>query len=87
MTGFSRAQAEYEGMLPDSDPAFTGTIEIYLLDGPHAEKLALLEYDESTLIGASNAATKEEIDIEEIAAIDINRGLDALIENQAYYGK
>ena len=87
MTGFSRAQAEYEARLPDSDPAVTGTIEIYLLGGPHAEKLALLEYDENNLIGASDMATKEEINIEEIHETDISRGLDALIENKAYYGK
>jgi hypothetical protein len=86
MNGFSRAQAEYESRLPDSDPTITGSIETYLLEGIHAEKLALLEYDENNLIGASDMATKEEINVEEISETDINRGLDALIEHGEYYG-
>lgn len=87
MKGFARAQAEYEARLPDADSTVTGSIETYLLEGPHAEKMALLEYDESVLIGASDLETREEINIKEIHETDINRGLDALIENKAYHGK
>lgn len=86
MTGFSRAQAEYESRLPESDPTFAGTIATYLLEGPHAEKMALLEYDENNIICASDMSSKEEINIEEITETDINRGLDALIEQISYYG-
>jgi hypothetical protein len=46
-----------------------------------------LEYDESVLIDASDMATKEELNIEEIHETDINRVLDALIEHGEYYGK
>jgi hypothetical protein len=84
---FRRAQAEYEAsMSPKPIATITGSIETYLLEGIHAEKLALLEYDENNLIGASDMATKEEINIEEISETDINRGLDALIEHGEYYG-
>ena len=83
---FHRAQAEYEAREPETDWVLSGSIETYLLEGIHAEKLALLEYDESVLIGASDMATKEEINIEEISETDINRGLDALIEHGEYYG-
>jgi hypothetical protein len=83
---FHRAQAEYEGRMPETDRVFSGSIETYLLEGIHAEKLALLEYDENEIIGASNAETKEEIDLNEISETDLNRGLDALIEHGEYYG-
>ena len=83
---FRRAQAEYEAREPETDWVLSGSIETYLLEGIHAEKLALLEYDENNLIGASDMATKEEINIEEISETDINRGLDALIEHGEYYG-
>ena len=86
MKGFSSAQAEYEARLPESDQTATGSIATYLLEGPHAEKMALLEYDENNLIAASDMSSKEEINIQEIDEIDINRGLDALIEQIAYYG-
>jgi hypothetical protein len=46
----------------------------------------LLEYEDSNLIGASDMSSKEEINIEEIDPIDINKGLDALIEQIKYYG-
>jgi hypothetical protein len=68
-------------------PTITGAVEQYLLEGQHAEKLALLEYFENTLIGASDVETKGEINIEEIHETDINRGLDALFENIKYHGK
>ena len=64
----------------------TGYITRYLLEGPHAEKMVLLEYSDSKLIGASDMSSKEEINIEEIDPIDINKGLDALIEQIKYYG-
>ena len=83
---FHRAQAEYEAREPETDWVLSGSIETYLLEGIHAEKLALLEYDENDIIGASNAETKEEIDLNEISETDINRGLDALIEHGEYYG-
>jgi len=67
-------------------PAITGYITRYLLEGPHAEKHTLLEYSENNLIGASDMTTKEEINIEEIDETDINKGLDALIEQIKYYG-
>jgi hypothetical protein len=66
-------------------PTVTGFIARYLLEGPHAEKMALLEYSDSNLIGASDMSSKEEINIEEIDPIDINKGLDALIEDIKYY--
>lgn len=87
MKGFARAQAEYEARLPKPETTVSGTIETYLLEGPHAEKLALLEYDENNLIGASDMVSREEINIEDIDEIDVNRGLDALIEQINYYGK
>jgi hypothetical protein len=68
-------------------PTITGAVERYLIEGPHAEKLALLEYFENTLIGASDVEAKGEINIEEIHETDINRGLDALFENIKYHGK
>ena len=83
---FHRAQAEYEARMPETDRVLSGSIETYLLEGIHAEKLALLEYDESVLIGASDMETKEELNIEEIHETDLNRGLDALIEHGEYYG-
>ena len=86
MKGFARAQAEYEARLPESDPTISGSIETYLLEGPHAERMVLLEYSDSNLSGASDMSSKEEINIEEIDPIDINKGLDALIEQIKYYG-
>jgi hypothetical protein len=68
-------------------PTITGYITRYLLEGPHAEKLALLEYSENELIGASDMATKEEINIEEIDPIDINKGLESLVETLTYYNQ
>jgi hypothetical protein len=68
-------------------PTITGSVEQYLLEGQHAEKLALLEYFENTLIGASDVEAKGEINIEEIYETDMNRGLDALFENIKYHGK
>ena len=67
-------------------PTISGYITRYLLEGLHAEKMVLLEYSDSNLIGASDMSLKEEIDIEEIDPIDINTGLDALIEQIKYYG-
>jgi hypothetical protein len=87
MNGFNRAQAEYDARLPASPPMITGSIRGYLVAGPHAEKLALLEFAENNLIGASDMETGDEIRIEEIHETDINRGLEALIEIKAYHGK
>jgi hypothetical protein len=70
-----------------TSPTISGYITRYLLEGPHAEKMVLLEYSDSNLIGASDMSSKEEINIEEIDPIDINKGLDALIEQIKYYGK
>ena len=67
-------------------PTISGCIARYLLEGSHAEKMVLLEYSESNLVGASDMSSKEEINIEEIDEIDINKGLDALIEQIKYYG-
>jgi len=67
-------------------PTISGYITRYLLEGPHAERMALLEYEDSNLIGASNMSSKEEINIEEIDPIDNEKGLDALIEQIKYYG-
>jgi hypothetical protein len=66
-------------------PTISGYITRYILEGPHAEKMVLLEYEDSNLIGASDMSSKEEINIEEIDEIDINKGLDALIEQIKYY--
>jgi hypothetical protein len=87
MNGFNRAQAEYEARLPDEEVSVTGLVEAYLLDGPHAEKHALLEYNGNHLIAAFDMATKEELDLDEIHETDINRGIEALIEINAYHGK
>jgi hypothetical protein len=87
MNGFHRAQAEYEARLPASPPTITGSRKRYLLAGPHAEKLALLEFAENNLIGAADMETGEEIRIEEIHEIDINKTLLALTEHIKYYGK
>ncbi len=87
MSGFNRAQAEYEARLPNEDVSVTGSVQIYLLDGPHAEKHALLEYNRDHLIAAFDMATNEELDLDEIHETDINRGLEALIEIFAYHGK
>jgi hypothetical protein len=68
-------------------PTITGAVEQYLLEGQHAEKLALLEYFENTLISAFDVEAKGGINIEEIHETDMNRGLDALFENIKYHGK
>jgi hypothetical protein len=70
-----------------TSPTISGYITRYLLEGPHAEKMVLLEYSDSNLIGASDMSSKEEINIEEIDPIDNKKGLDALIEQIKYYGK
>jgi hypothetical protein len=70
-----------------TSPTISGYITRYLLEGPHAEKMVLLEYSDSNLIGASDMSSKEEINIEEIDPIDNEKGLDALIEQIKYYGK
>jgi hypothetical protein len=67
-------------------PTITGAVERYLIEGPHAEKLALLEYFENTLIGASDVETKEEINLSEIHETDIDNGLESLVEHIKYYG-
>jgi hypothetical protein len=87
MNGFKRAQAEYEARLPDEEVSVTGSVQTYLLDGPHAEKHALLEYNRDDLIAAFDMATNEELDLDEIHETDINRGIEALIEIFAYHGK
>ena len=87
MNGFNRAQAEYEARLPEEQATVTGTVQMYLFDGPHAEKPALMEYAGGKLVDAFDTATGEEIDIAEIHEIDINRGIEALIEILSYYGK
>lgn len=87
MKGFNRAQAEHEARLPKEQATVTGTVQMYLLDGPHAEKPALMEYAGSKLVDAFDTATGEEIDIEEIYPTDINRGIEALIEIRAYHGE
>jgi hypothetical protein len=87
MNGFNRAQAEYEARLPDEEVSVTGSVQTYLLDGPHAEKHALLEYNRDDLIAAFDMATNEELDLDEIHETDINRGIEALIEINAYHGK
>ena len=87
MNGFNRAQAEYEARLPNEEVSVTGLVQTYLLDGPHAEKDALLEYNGNDLIAAFDMATNEELDLDEIHETDINRGIEALIEIFAYHGK
>jgi hypothetical protein len=87
MNGFNRAQAEYEARLPDEEVSVTGLVQTYLLDGPHAERHALLEYNGNHLIAAFDMATKEELDLDEIHETDIDRGLEALIEINAYHGE
>ena len=51
-----------------------------------AELEALLEYSENELIGASDMATKEEINIEEIDYLDNEKGLESRVETLTYYG-
>jgi hypothetical protein len=87
MKGFKRAQAEYEARLPDEEVSVTGSVQTYLLDGPHAERHVLLEYNGNHLIAAFDIPTNEELDLDEIHETDINRGIEALIEIFAYHGK
>jgi hypothetical protein len=87
MSGFNRAQAQYEARLPDEEVSVTGLVQTYLLDGPHAEKHVLLEYNRDDLIAAFDMATNEELDLDEIHETDINRGIEALIEIFAYHGE
>jgi len=87
MNGFHRAQAEYEARLPDEEVSVNGSVQTYLLDGPRAERHVLLEYNGNDLIGAFDMATGDEIDLDEIHETDINRGIEALIEINAYHGK
>jgi len=87
MNGFNRAHAEYEARLPEDEVIVTGSVQTYLLDGPHAEKHVLLEYNRDDLIAAFDIATNEELDLDEIHETDINRGIEALIEINAYHGK
>ena len=87
MNGFNRAQAEHEARLPEDEVLVAGLVETYLLDGPHAEKHVLLEFGGDKLVGAFDMAKDEEIDIDEIHEIDINRGIEALIEICAYHGE
>ena len=87
MTGFNRAQAEHEARLPEDQATVTGTVQMYLLDGPHAEKPALMEYAGGKLVDAFDTATGEEIDIAEIHETDVNRGIEALREIRAYHGE
>ncbi len=68
-------------------PTITGSIERYLLEGIHAEKLALLEYSENTLIGALDMETKEELNLSEIHETDIDNGLESLVEHIKYYNQ
>jgi hypothetical protein len=87
MNGFNRAQAEYEARLPNEEFSVTGLVQTYLLDGLHAEKHVLLEYNRDHLIAAFDIATNEELDLDEIHETDINRGIEALIEIFAYHGE
>ena len=87
MNGFNRAQAEYEARLPEDEATVTGSVQMYLLDGPHAESSVILEYDQSELVAAFDMAKDEEIDIAEIHETDVNRGIEVLIEIRAYHGK
>ena len=87
MKGFNRAQAEHEARLPEDQATVTGSIETYLLDGPHAEKHAILEYDGDKLVGAFDVKTGEEIDLEGIHPTDVSRGIEALLEICAYHGE
>ena len=87
MNGFKRAQAEYEGRVPEDEVSVTGSVQTYLLDGPHAERHVLLEYNRDDLIAAFDIATNEELDLDEIHETDINRGIEALIEISAYHCK
>ena len=68
-------------------PEITGTIELSLIGGIHADKVALIAIDANRLYGASDTETKEEINIEEIELIDIERAINGLIEGIKYYGK
>ena len=87
MNGFNRAQAEHEARLPEEQVTVTGSVQMYLLDGPHSEKHILLEYDGDKLVAAFDISKDEEIDISEIHEIDVNQGIEALIEILSYHGK
>lgn len=65
----------------------TGTATRYLLEGPHAEKMALLEIEDFSLIGASDAETREEINPDEIDGRDIEKAIEFLTTSKAYHGK
>ena len=87
MKGFHRAQAEHEARLPEDQATVTGTVQMYILDGPHAEKPVLMEFDGDKLVDAYDTETGEEIEIAEIHPTDVNRGIEALIEIRAYHGE
>ena len=87
MNGFNRAQAEHEARMPEDEVTVTGTVQMYLLDGPHAEKPALMEFDGDKLVDAYDTETGEEIEIDEIHETDVNRGIETLREIHAYHGE
>jgi hypothetical protein len=63
-------------MIPHS---ISGTVTRYLLDGPHADRLAVLEIDRSEIVSASNGS--ELIDPSEIGREDYDLAMDALIQS------
>jgi hypothetical protein len=63
-------------MIPHS---LSGTVTRYLLDGPHAETLAVLEIDRSEIVSASNGET--DINPSDIGREDYDLAMDALIQS------
>lgn len=62
----------------------SGTHTRYLLEGPHEDKYVLLEIENNELVAASDMHSREEINIEEIAAIDIEKAVEFL--QHPYHG-
>jgi hypothetical protein len=63
-------------MIPHS---ISGTVTRYLLDGPHAETLAVLEIDRSEIVSASDGQT--DIDPSDIGREDYDLAIDSLIQS------
>jgi len=63
-------------MIPHS---LSGTVTRYLLGGPHADQLAVIEIDRSEIVSASNGS--ELIDPSEIGREDYDLAIDSLIQS------
>ena len=85
MTGFTRAQAEYEARLPDEPPLLSGRIVTYLTDGPFDGQEVEIDYelkDELVIFEVLDCENGEEIDPNEVTEKDRSSICDQIIENR-----